>query len=75
MTRKAEFDALRYRTAVVTRARQIARKSVKEDLRACGKRPENYTCAALTRLAKARVGLHLKQAAEEITQWLILERR
>jgi hypothetical protein len=76
MNRKsnAELEALRFRAAVLTRARQIARAWVKEELRACGKRPEHYTCAMLTRLAEARMGLHLKQAAEDIAEFVQTEK-
>jgi hypothetical protein len=70
MKTNPQLDALRLRSAIITRASQLARRQVKEELRACGERPEHYTCATLTRLAEARMQAHLKQAAEEVTRWL-----
>jgi hypothetical protein len=70
MKTNPQLDALRLRSAIITRASQLARRQVKEELRACGERPEHYTCAALTRLAEDRVQAHLRQATAEVTQWL-----
>jgi hypothetical protein len=63
---KANLAELRFRLAVITRAGQLARRQVKEDLRARGERPQDYTCAALTALAEDRVQMHLQQAAADI---------
>jgi hypothetical protein len=41
---KANLAALRFRMAVITRAGQLARKSLKEEIRARGERPQDYTC-------------------------------
>jgi hypothetical protein len=66
---KTNPDAVWYRVAVRTRAGQLARARVKEDLRALGYRPQNYTCAALARMAESYIRAYLEQAAEEVTQF------
>ena len=65
----------------MTSARQIARKRVQEELRAHGHKPQDYTSAAVTRMAEDYVRVHLEQAAAdlanfpEFAQWLNTERR
>lgn len=62
MTRQRKFDEAHFRGAVMTRALQMAKNAVRDQIRARGERIANYAAKDITILAEA----YLRQNAEQL---------
>jgi hypothetical protein len=66
MTKKTDLQIdMQARAAAVTRAREIARKLVRTELRAWGYKPRDRTWEAATRMYEGNVKFHLEKAAAD----------